>query len=160
MSKKKYYEENKELVENHKRKEILSYWSNENTYKWLEKEQPNYQLIEAIVLKYDGITSTSVAFLYNERTKCKNPINEFIIEHIINTCNQYKCTFGILGEYEKKNELWYYKVDNITELSICKKNPYINEKKLKTKEYIVSLENKIKSLERELININTERVSQ
>ena len=58
--------------------------SDEDTYKWIEKEQPNYQLIEAIVLKYDGISSTSIAFLYNERTHCKNPLNEFIIEHIIN----------------------------------------------------------------------------
>ena len=35
-----------------------------------------------------------------------------------------------------------------------------NEKKLKTKEYIINLENKIKELERELINVKTERVSQ
>ena len=48
---------NKKLEEDRRRKEILAYWSDEKTYKWLEKEQPNYQLIEAIILKYDGISS-------------------------------------------------------------------------------------------------------
>lgn len=157
---KKYYQENKNFILDHNKKEKLAFWSDEDTYNWIEKEQPNSQLIEAIVLKYHGISSTSIAFIYNQKNFCDNPINEFIIEHVINTCNKYKCTFGVFGEYEKINSLWYYKVDNNTELNIRKNNPYINEKKQKTKEYIINLENKIKALENELIHINAEGVSQ
>ena len=160
MSKNHYYEENKKLEEDRRRKEILAYWSDEKTYKWLEKEQPNYQLIEAIILKYDGISSPSIAYLYNNRINPANPINEYIINHILDTCNKYKCTFNVLGEYVKKNELWYYNVDPNTELRIREKNPFVNEKKQKTKEYILSLENKIKVLENELINIKAKGVSQ
>ena len=41
MSKSDYYEENKKLEEDHKKKEIMAYWSDKKTYEWLEKEQPN-----------------------------------------------------------------------------------------------------------------------
>lgn len=157
---KNYYQENKEIMEQQKKKEILCYWSNEKTYAWLEKEIPNYQLIESIVLKYDGISATSIASLYNKRIKSDNPINSYIVEHIITTSNNYKCTFRVFGNYEKKNDLWYYKVDPTTELQINRTNPYMNEKKLKTKKYIVSLEKKIKMLEEELTHIKAKGVSQ
>ena len=46
---KNYYQEKVNSVEDYNNTEILPFWSDEDTYKWIEKEQPNYQLIQAII---------------------------------------------------------------------------------------------------------------
>ena len=156
---KSYYQEGKDAEKKQKQKELLAYWSTEQTYEWFGTETPNYQLIEAIVLKYQGISSTSIVYLYNKRQTHTIPLNEHIIDHIINTCNMYKCTFGIRGEFEKKEDLWHYNISPLCELEINRSNPYMNDRKHKTKEYILSLEKRIKELENEIVQLKTVGVS-
>ena len=150
----RYYQENKKYREDLQKREILAYWSKNEVYDWISNNTvPDQQLIESIVMKYQGITSTSIAHLYNDKLTPTNPLNEFIIDHIIDIFNKYKCTFQSFGNYVKKNDRWFYEISPLQNVEISRRNKYINQKverSSKTKEYIQQLENENKKLKNEL----------
>lgn len=151
---KSYYQENKKYREDMQQKEILAYWSKDAVYDWISNNvNPDQDLIESIVMKHQGITSTSIAHIYNDRLSPKNPINEYIIDHVIDIYNKYKCTFYTLGTYVKQDARWFYKITPLDNITILRKNKYINqqvERSGKTKEYILQLENENKKLRNEI----------
>lgn len=149
-----YYQENKTHQEDSHKNNTLEYWSADRVYDWIsDNVTPDAELIESIVIKYQGITSISIAHIYNDKLTPKNPLNEYIIDHVIDIYNKYKFTFQTIGTYIKQNNRWFYKITPLQNIEIAKNNKYINQKierNIKTKEYILQLENENKKLKNQI----------
>lgn len=146
-----YYKQGVIEKKQQQQKEIMCYWTDENIYDWISKNNPNHELIEAIIyINKSGITSNKIADIYNIELGLQNEksiINSFIIDHIIKTCNKYKCTFNTHGNFVNKNNLWFYDIDGTSETSFKQNNKYYSKQKEQKDVYITQLENKITKLE-------------
>ena len=147
-----YYKDNEIIKKKMQRKELIMYWASKDVYAWLDVNQPKHDLIYAIIHHYDGISSKNIAFNYNKYIEDNQFITPEVIEHMIGIYNQYKCTFYNLGHIKKENELWYYNLSPESEISFLRMNKIkLGEKQENTNEYILELENRIKVLEKELL---------
>lgn len=152
-----YYKQGKIEQKMNQQKEIISYWSTPQIYSWIGSNNPDYQLIEAIICYNNhGIKSQRIAELYNNHlklTKFSEKINSYVVEHIIETCNKYKCTFGIVGTFNKdKNNNWTYDITGIPDSYFEKHNKYFKLMKKNTNLRVLELENKVRELQ-ESINL-------
>lgn len=148
-----------------KQKEILSYWSTPQIYSWIGSNTVNHELIEAIIYNnsQDGISSNRIAELYNRHlniTNFNHKINCYIVEHIINTCNKYKCTFNTVGEFKKNKHFWFYDTTGIPDSYFKRHNQYYDLMKRDNKnDYVLELENRIKSLEQNINELKSQNNS-
>ena len=160
-----YYQQGVMEQKKQQQKEILSYWSTPQIYIWIGNNTVNHELIEAIIYNnsYEGISSNRIAELYNRYlniTSLNNKINCYIVDHIINTCNKYKCTFNIVGEFKKNKNFWSYDTSGIPDSYFKNHNKYYNFMKKDNKnDYVLELENKIKTLEQNIQELKSKNNS-